>query len=62
MNKGQLVNFSVGEQITEKLLKKELGNDFQSAVENEYFVFYGIKDQEKIYVFTEKGKRFAWSE
>ena len=59
MDKGQLIAFSVGEKYSIEKLKKFLLDEaaIEEAVRNEYFV----KVDEDKYIFTKKGRDFAWS-
>lgn len=61
MNVGKLIMYSVGEKVSLTKLKKDLGNDYNEAIELGYFLeCQEGSNEEPEYVFTNKGKDFAW--
>ena len=60
MNKGKLIGYSLNDKRTLSRLKKELGNDYQTAINNGYFIRFDDSGEEPIYIFTQKGHDFAW--
>lgn len=58
MNKGTVINFKVGEEISyDYILRIISKEDFEECLEKEYFKL--VKGDK--YVFTKKGFDFAWS-
>ena len=60
MNCSNLIMYSLGEKVSLTDLKRKLGDDWKEAVDNGFFELIGNKDDEPIYVFTQKGKDAAW--
>lgn len=56
MNNGKLVGFRTDLTYSFDFLEKQLGDDFQEALDKGYFK----KIAENKYIFTEKGREFAW--
>ncbi|GEM_PF-4715794 len=60
MQTSKLIGYRLDRKYSYDTLKKELGEDLQEAINNEYFIEIKGNDEQPVYLFTEKGKQAAW--